>query len=93
MTKEAIRDENRRIRQLRISSDLLLGEIRAGKLTVEKAERMIEGVRLLAAKLFPGKDRVFELVYMPRFRRALREAGYMRDYEFRVIPGGRMDEP
>ncbi|MEJ2715890.1 MAG: hypothetical protein P8182_01935 [Deltaproteobacteria bacterium] len=37
---------------------------------------MIRGLRGFALKLFPGKERAFDLIYLPRFRRAMLEAGY-----------------
>lgn len=40
-------------------------------MTVEDASRHVAGVRDFAARLFPGKGDVFDLVYGPRFRRLL----------------------
>jgi len=72
---ESIRDENRRIRLFRISSDLVIQLIMTRPMSIAEAEVMIDGLRILARKLFPGKDHVFDLIYVPRFRRAIREAG------------------
>lgn len=74
-TQDLIREENRRIRLLRISTDLLVQLLMTQPMTVSEAQEMILKVRNFAIKLFPGKERVFDLIYVPRFRRALREAG------------------
>jgi hypothetical protein len=75
--EELIREENRRIRMLRISSDLLIQVIMTRRLPFSEVDGMIRGVKELAMKLFPGKEDVFDLVYLPRFRRAMREAGML----------------
>ncbi len=75
---ELLRDENRRIRLFRISSDLVVQVLMTRSVVLSEAESMIEGMRRLAARLFPDKEHVFDLIYMPRFRRVLREAGYFR---------------
>jgi hypothetical protein len=85
MTTNDILEENRRIRLLRISSDMLIDLVLTRTPPYAEVEDMINGVRSLANHLFPGKDHVFELIYMPRFRRALREAGYHRDCELRLV--------
>jgi len=76
---DSIRDENRRIRLLRMSSDLLIQLIMTHPISTEEVEDMIDGLRSLARTLFPGKDHVFDLIYLPRFRRAMREAGLYRN--------------
>jgi len=88
---EAIQEENRKIRLLRIVSDLLVQLLLSGRVSAEDAHSMVSGVRDFAMKLFPGKESQFELIYMPRFRRALHEAGVHKDRpDFRVLDGGKM---
>jgi hypothetical protein len=90
--EENIREENRRIRILRIAGDLLVNSIMTRSVTADQANDMIHGVRSLALNLFPGKDEQFNLIYMPRFRRALREAGYYNELpRLEVIEGGKMN--
>ncbi len=72
---ELVQEENRRIRLLRISTDLLVHCFMTRPLTLDEADKLIRGMRSFASKLFPGKEYVFDLVYLPRFRRALMEAG------------------
>jgi hypothetical protein len=83
---ELILEENRRIRQLRIVTDLLIQTVMSRSMTLSDAETMISGVRSLASKLFPGKEGVFDLIYLPRFRRALREAGLLEPKLY-AVPG------
>ncbi|MDQ7782705.1 MAG: hypothetical protein RDU20_07490 [Desulfomonilaceae bacterium] len=90
---EPITEENKRIRRLRISADLLIQYLMTHPTTQSEAEKLIEGVRGLSQALFPGTNHVFELIYMPRFRRALREAGLTaRRPRLRALPGGRLRE-
>lgn len=69
----AIREENRKLRYVRFLVDLALREIRAGRYTLEEAARVVENVRRQTLKLFPGKETAFEVIYRPRFQRALHE--------------------
>ena len=71
--QQAVREENRRLRYLRFLVDLALMEIRAGRYTKPQAEKIVENIRSQALKLFPGKELAFDLIYRPRFRRAIAE--------------------
>ncbi len=68
-----IREENRRIRFLRFMVDLSLLSIQQDELSLEEAEKVVEDVKKAACSLFPGKDETFELIYRPRFQRAIQE--------------------
>lgn len=70
---QAIREENRNLRYLRFLVDLALAEIRAGTFTLEQAEQVVENVRSQALGLFPGKETAFDIIYRPRFQRAITE--------------------
>lgn len=88
---DLIREENRRIRLLRIAADLLVHVLMTRHLSLSEADKMIQGTRNLALKLFPDKCHVFDMIYMPRFRRALREAGaYDSQRELTVLTGGKL---
>jgi hypothetical protein len=89
ISNELIRDENRRIRMLRMLSDLLIQVLGSRRLTLAEADVMIRGMRKVALNLFPGKEQAFDLIYMPRFRRALRESGYYDASELRLLEGGK----
>jgi hypothetical protein len=71
--RQAVREENRRLRYLRFLVDLALMEIRAGRYTKPEAEKIVENIRSQALQLFPGKELAFELIYRPRFRRTITE--------------------
>ena len=71
--RQAIREENRNLRYLRFLVDLALAEIRAGTFTLEQAEQVLENVRSQALSLFPGKETAFDIIYRPRFQRAITE--------------------
>ena len=71
-----LQQENRKIRLLRIATDFLVHILMMRSVVPEEADRMIRGLREFALKLFPGKERAFDLIYLPRFRRAMLEAGY-----------------
>jgi hypothetical protein len=70
-TKEAIDEESRRIRHLRIVVNLSLSVIAQGDMAYEEAQEMVESAKRLAEDLFPGKGHVFELLYRPQFRRLI----------------------
>ncbi len=95
ITHDLIREENRRIRLLRVLSDLLVQTIMTRRVTLSDADRMIHGLRDFATRLFPGKENVFDLIYLPRFRRALREAGLLSRNLLIISPsqsGQRLEE-
>jgi hypothetical protein len=66
-------EEERRLRALRRAVDVRLVWIRAGALTRPEAESLASKAREIALRLFPDKAEVFDLVYAPRFRRAIVE--------------------
>ena len=71
--RQAIREENRNLRYLRFLVDLALHEIRAGHMTRTQAALVVENIRSQALKLFPGKEEAFDIIYRPRFQRAIAE--------------------
>lgn len=71
--QEEIREENRKIAYLRFLVDLALYEIRSGRRTLAEAQQIVRNVRAQALKLFPGKETAFEIIYQPRFQRAISE--------------------
>lgn len=75
--KEAIdkeaEEENRRIRTLRLLVDFSLAYLAQTKLPLEEAQAVVNGVKKQALRLFPDKEETFDLIYLPRFRRLLRE--------------------
>ena len=70
-TQEEIDEESRRIRRLRILVHLTLESIAGGDLSAEEAAGMIAATRRVALKMFPGKERAFDLIYRPQFQRVM----------------------
>jgi hypothetical protein len=70
-TKAEIDEESRRIRRLRIVVTLTLSIIAQGETPYEEAQEMVTSARRLAEDLFPGKGHVFDLIYLPQFRRLI----------------------
>jgi hypothetical protein len=70
---EALKNENRNIRRLRVMVDFSLHYIRTHQLAHEQAIKIVEGVKRFALNLFPGKEEAFDVIYAPRFRRLLNE--------------------
>lgn len=73
MENREVREENRRIRFLRYLVDLSLLSIQQDELFPEEAEKVVENVKQAVCNLFPGKEGAFELIYRPRFERAIQE--------------------
>jgi hypothetical protein len=84
---DAIDDEQRRLRELRVTVDLAASVIAQGHLPRAEAEALVAATRQRALALFPDKAATFDLVLAPRFARLLDEftapAGSARG---RVLP-------
>ena len=73
MEEREVRDENRRIRFLRFLVDLSILSVQQSDFSVEEALQVVEDVKKAVLSLFPGKEEAFELIYRPRFYRAIQE--------------------
>ncbi len=73
LEKREIEEENRRIRALRLLVDFSLAYLAQTRMPLEEAQAVVEGVKKQALRLFPEKEETFDLIYLPRFRRLLRE--------------------
>ena len=72
-TAEELKDEERRVRQLRLAVGLTMSTISQTNVSFEEASQMVAATRRLALRLFPGKEHAFDLIYQPRLRRLLAE--------------------
>ncbi|HXG30459.1 MAG TPA: hypothetical protein VNK81_02335 [Thermodesulfobacteriota bacterium] len=70
-TPEDIREENKRIRMLRLMVDLTMSLIAQGTMTREEALEHFIKVKDFALRLFPGKEDAFDIIYAPRFKRII----------------------
>lgn len=69
---EALREENRRLRRLRLVVDLTLSSLyQDPDMTHLEALELVERCRNAALALFPGKEVAFDLIYRPRFERVI----------------------
>ncbi len=68
-----VTDETKRIRMLRLMVQFTISLIYQGDLSRDEALERVSGVRKFALKLFPGKETAFELIYSPKFKRAIEE--------------------
>lgn len=66
--------ENKMIRRLRFLVDLTFATIaQDNDLTLEQGWEHVLALKGAAVAMFPGKEETFDLLYMPRFSRLLRE--------------------
>jgi len=72
-TPELIREEDKKMRRLRIIVDLTASVLAQEKLTVDEALDLINGTRRVVLRLFPGKEDAFDIIYGTRFARIMRE--------------------
>jgi hypothetical protein len=75
--KEEIAEENRRLRTLRVLVDFAMAYLAQANIPLEEARAVVQGVKKQALRLFPEKEETFDLIYLPRFRRLLREKYYL----------------
>jgi hypothetical protein len=68
---EAIRDEARRLRELRVLVDLTTALIAQGRPERAEAERLVAATRRRILELFPDKSDTYDLILAPRFARLL----------------------
>ena len=73
ISEKEVREENRKLRYLRFLVDFSILSIQQDDLSLEEARGLVENVKRAACGLFPGKEEAFELIYRPRFRRAIQE--------------------
>ena len=71
--KAEIDEENRRLRMLRLLVDFSLTYLAQTNLPLEESQAVVEGVKKQALRLFPEKEETFDLIYLPRFQRLLRD--------------------
>jgi hypothetical protein len=69
----AIEEEQRRYRRLQFLMDLTLSTIAQTPMTYDEALQLIQSAKRAALNLFPGEEQAFEMIYMSRFRRVIRE--------------------
>lgn len=71
--KEALLNEERKLRRLRRAMDLAAALLWEADITLEEAQDVVSHAKQTALKLFPDKEETFDLIYGSRFRRILTE--------------------
>ena len=72
-TPEEIREENRRMRILRILVDLTMVILMQGNVSRQEALELVQSTKNRILQLFPDKEVTYNLIYKPRFERLLRQ--------------------
>jgi hypothetical protein len=71
---EALREEEKKIRMLKLIVDLNQAVLMQQRdLTLREAFEIMKNTKRAALNLFPDKEDVYELLYSPRFRRIIRD--------------------
>jgi hypothetical protein len=65
--------EEEQIRQLRIIVDYAESMLLRSELTHRECLKIVESTKDTVLRLFPGKEDVFNLIYVPRFSRVISE--------------------
>jgi hypothetical protein len=71
--REALIDEEKRLKRLKFIIDLTSAVIRRTDLPLDDAQKLIADTKEKALELFPDKEETFDLIYGARFRRILSE--------------------
>ena len=66
-------DEEKRMKALKFIVDLTQAILMQSELTLREAYTLMENTKKSVLALFPDKEDVYELIYMPRFRRIIAE--------------------
>ena len=72
-SEEEIREENLKVRRLRMVVDLVTSVLAQSDLPIEEATELVAATRQYALQLFPDKGPTYDLIYRPRFQRLLAE--------------------
>ncbi len=67
------RAEDLKLRRLRLMVDMTLSLLIQVPMTRGKAEEMVESLRFSVLRMFPGKEKTWEIIYAPRFQRIIGE--------------------
>ena len=71
--REALIDEEKRLKRLKFIIDLASAVIRRTDLPLDDAQKLIADAKEKALELFPDKEETFDLIYGACFRRILSE--------------------
>jgi hypothetical protein len=73
MQEDLFKEEEKKLRRLRFIVDLTEATLMQSRLTLRECLDLTEQTKKAALALFPDKETVFDLIYLPRFRRIIEE--------------------
>ncbi len=68
-----LREEQRKMRYLKMIIDLTSAILRQGNLSIPEAIQLVNATKKSVLQLFPDKEDVYNLIYRPRFERIIKE--------------------
>lgn len=71
-TQSEIDKENRKIREVRLLTDLVSALLAQGNLSQVEMVNLIHSTRKFVLHRFPGKEEAFDLIYKSRFDRIVK---------------------
>jgi hypothetical protein len=72
-TQKEIREENRKLRQVRLLADLTCSMLIQADITIPEMLNLVSATKKKILELFPDKESTFDLIYKPRFNRIIQE--------------------
>lgn len=78
MNDELLWEEERKMRRLRIIIDCTQSVLMQSDLSLQESISVTEHAKRAALALFPDKESVFNLIYVPRFRRIIEERHFIQ---------------
>jgi hypothetical protein len=76
--REALIDEENKLKRLKFIVDLTSAVIQHGDLPFGDAQKLVADAKEKALQLFPDKKETFDLIYGSRFRRILSEKYHLQ---------------
>ena len=73
MQEEFLREEEKKMRRLRYIVDLTEAVLMQSDLTLRESLELMDQTKKAALVLFPDKESVYDLIYVPRFKRIIEE--------------------
>jgi hypothetical protein len=73
MREDLIKEEEKKMRRLRFIVDLAEAVLMQSSLTLRESLDVMDQTKKAALSLFPDKESVYDLIYLPRFRRIIDE--------------------
>jgi hypothetical protein len=73
MQEDLFKEEEKKLRRLRFIIDIAEAVLMQSQLTLRESLDLVDQTRKAALSLFPDKGSVYDLIYVPRFRRIIDE--------------------